>query len=533
MLLAVFVPLAVHFAWHPDIATLGDDSVSYLSLASYYSGHVSDPLLARWTWWSAHFPPLFPLLLAATGAWRDLLVAHMLVALCSVAGFIVTYRLALLVLEEADAALGVAFLFAITASAWVNTLGVMSDPLYLAITVGALAVYESRLASPGSRDADWLLFGFLAALACLTRLVGVALVGALVANELAAALRRRERLRVRQLAIALWPTAVLVGGWMWLRPTAGFDQYHGIVQSGLHGWIHRFGEMTPFAFGAVRDAWIASFTIDSSVSPAMRIVFAGVGAVAVAGAVMSAWCGKIHGWYALGFTAILVVWVFGEETTRRLIYPIVPVALIQAAFALREVQKRLPPGPRALRYAAPALVTVTFLLALPAMVLVQRRSLDRDPVLDGFAYSFADFRDYYESHGPDARARAAGNLASLAGLRALQSVTPRDAKILCVRPEYIAFLANRECVPWYYSWDARELARQIRSASVDYVAFPRYVKSDLTSRVADPTPLVPSIREYSDLVMAIPDPGDNEGNNGFMLFKINRKALENYLASRA
>jgi hypothetical protein len=52
-------------------------------------------------------------------------------------------------------------------------------------------------------------------------------------------------------------------------------------------------------------------------------------------------------------------------------------------------------------------------------------------------------------------------------------------------------------------------------------------------RLADPTPLVPSIREYSDLVMAIPDPGDDDGTNGFMLFKINRKALENYLASRA
>jgi 4-amino-4-deoxy-L-arabinose transferase-like glycosyltransferase len=529
LLLAVFVPLAIHFAWHLDIATLGDDSVSYLALASYYSGHVSDPLLARWTWWSAHFPPLFPLLLAATGAWRDLLVAHLLVALCSVAGFILTYRLALLVLEEADAALGVAFLFAITPSAWVNTLGIMSDPLYLATTVGALAVYESRLTRPGSRDADWLLFGLLVALGCLTRLVGMALVVALVANELATALRRRKRPRVRELAIALWPTAVLVGGWMWLRPTAGFDQYHDIVQLNLRGWIHSFGEVAPFALGAVRDAWIASFTIDSSVSPAMRIVFAGVGALAVAGAAMSAWRGRIHGWYALGFTAILVGWVFGEETTRRLIYPIVPVALIQAALALREVLKRLPPSPRALRYAAPALVTLTILLALPGMVLVQRRSLDRDPVLDGFAYSYADFRDYYESHGPDARARAAGNLASLAGLRALPGVTPRDAKILWFRPEYLAFLADRECVPWYNSWDARELARQIRSANVDYVAFPRYLKSDLTMRLADPTPLVASIREYSDLVMAIPDPGD-EGKNGFMLFKIERKALEGYLA---
>jgi hypothetical protein len=234
----------------------------------------------------------------------------------------------------------------------------------------------------------------------------------------------------------------------------------------------------------------------------MRIVFAGVGAIAVAGAVMSAWRGKIHGWYTLGYTAILVGWVFGEETTRRLIYPIVPVALIQAALALREALKRLPPGHRAWRYAAPALVTLAILLALPGMVLVQRRSLDRDPVLDGFAYSYADFQDYYESHGPDARARAAGNLASLAGLRALPSITPRDAKIL---------------------W----------SANVDYVAFPRYVKSDFTMRLADPTPLVPSIREYSDLVMAIPDPGDDDGTNGFMLFKINRKALENYLASRA
>jgi hypothetical protein len=410
----------------------------------------------------------------------------------------------------------------------VNTLGVMSDPLYLAITVGALVLHEARLSGQDSRDADWLLFGFLAALACLTRLVGASLLLALVASEAVSALRRGARPRVRQLAIALWPAALLVGAWTLLRPTQGLDQYHDILRSSWQAWLERPGIVAPVAFGSVRDAWIASFTVDSAVSLPMRLVFTALGAFAVAGAVIGAMRGRLHGWYALTFTAILVAWVFGEETTRRLIYPIVPVALVQAALALRELLKRSRLAPRPSRYVAWALVALAVLLGLPAMVLVQQKSMDRQPVLAGFDYSYSDFRDYYESHGPDARARAAGNLASLAGLRALRSATPPDARVLWIRPEYVAVLADREGVPWYYSWDARELARRILASRVDYVAFTRYVKADLVPEEGDPNPLLPSIRSYSALRMAIPDPDD--GNNGFLLFQVDRPSLERYVA---
>src|SRR6185503_13556560 len=94
LLLAAFAPLVLHFGWHPGIATVSDDSVSYLTLARWIAGDTSNPHLAKWTWWQAHFPPLFPLLLAATGAWRHLQWAHVLVAALEIAAVVLLYAYA-------------------------------------------------------------------------------------------------------------------------------------------------------------------------------------------------------------------------------------------------------------------------------------------------------------------------------------------------------------------------------------------------------------------------------------------------------
>jgi len=50
LLLAAFAPLALHFGWHDGIATVSDDSVSYLTLAHWLAGDASNPYLAKWTW---------------------------------------------------------------------------------------------------------------------------------------------------------------------------------------------------------------------------------------------------------------------------------------------------------------------------------------------------------------------------------------------------------------------------------------------------------------------------------------------------
>jgi len=503
---------------------VSDDSVSYLTLAHWLAGDASNPYLAKWTWWQAHFPPLFPLLLAATGAWKHLEWAHLLVSGFEVAAVALFYAYAVARLESRRGALAVTALFILAPVAWVHVLGILSESLFLALSLAALLWHELRLRGREARAADWLVFGFLLALTCLTRLVGLALVAALVAQALVARLARREGPRLSGLLLAVLPTLVLVGAWLWLRPIEGGDKYEGILASSFHNWITVPGTVLPIAARAITDAWISAFTVDPDVPFVMRGFFVAVGLIALAGAGMAAWKNRLDGWYALAFAAIVFAWVFGEGVTRRLLYPLVPLALLHTAMALRGALPPFALGRRGEAFALGTAATLQALLCLPALIQVQEKSFDRAPVLEGFEYSYADITDYYTSHGGEARKNAAGQLATLAGLEALAKATPPDARVMWMRPEYVALLGHREGVPWYYRWDAKELARQVRASGTTHLVMSRYVKTDLTPTPGDPSHLLDSILEYSRVAFALPDATD--GSDAFLLLEVDPKRLD-------
>jgi len=529
LLLAAFAPLALHFGWHDGIATVSDDSVSYLTLAHWLAGDASNPYLAKWTWWQAHFPPLFPLLLAATGAWDHLEWAHVLVAGLEVVAVALLYAYAVLRLESRRGALAVTSLFILAPVAWVHILGILSEPLFLALSLGALLWHEARLARGKGRDADWLAFGLLVALACLTRLVGLALVAALIAQAVFARLARREGPGWRAIVLAVLPTALLMGAWLALRPIQGGDKYEGIVASSLHNWITAPGAMLPVAAQSITDAWIAAFAVDPGAPLVMRGAFIVAGLLALAGAARAARSNRLDGWYALAFAAVLFGWVFGEGVTRRLLYPLVPLALLHAALALRAMLPPFALGARGEAFALGTVAAFQALLCLPALAQLQEKSFDRAPVLEGFAYSYADVTDYYTSHGGEARKHAAGMVATIAGLEALAKATPPSARVMWMRPEYVALLGHRDGVPWYFRWDASELARQVRATGTTHLVLSRYVKTDLTPTPGDPSPLLASILEYSRVVMKLPDATD--GSDAFLLLEVEPGRLDALLAA--
>ena len=64
--LAAGVAAIAAFCWHSVVATIGDDSVSYLTLSRILSPWNPDAPSARWEPYFSNFPALFPLLLAST-----------------------------------------------------------------------------------------------------------------------------------------------------------------------------------------------------------------------------------------------------------------------------------------------------------------------------------------------------------------------------------------------------------------------------------------------------------------------------------
>jgi hypothetical protein len=516
-------PLTASFCSHTVLASLLDDSVSYLTLARHLSPYSSDPLLEPWTRYMAHFPPLFPLLLAVTGASHDILAAHLVVAVCALAALVLVYVYANLELESPTAGVLVALLFVLTPGAWVSILGILSEPLFLALSVGVLVYCARRGDDITFRDS--VVLGLLMSAACLTRAAGTALLAAYVAQVAFAAIGRR-----RLPGLASWiPVAMTIMfqlAWRELRPQPDHDVYAAVWSAVVDRWRNDPGVLQS-AWESFFGGWVSTFTVDSEVGASMRLAFGALGALGVAGAVARARRNRLDGWYVLASGAMLFVYTFPESSMRRLIYPLVPVVLVHAAFALRAAAARL--APRAASRALLAGWALAALLTLPGTFLVAERSLHRKPVVPGLGYSAASTSNYYSTlNGALALYAAKQNIVTLAGLELTGRATPAGARIMWTRTEYVALLAQRAAVPLYTSWTAAELAKGILDSHADYVVAARLFKSDLTGLSTDPyTPLVAATPPYLRPALTLSGPG---GPNDFVLFEVDRPALERHVA---
>jgi hypothetical protein len=136
-------------------------------------------------------------------------------------------------------------------------------------------------------------------------------------------------------------------------------------------------------------------------------------------------------------------------------------------------------------------------LSAPATSLVAQKAFDREPLIPGFDYTPAAMTDYYVVVNlKAAKALAWRHAAVLSGLQFLDKATPPNARVLWVRPEYVAVLGRRQGVPSYSSWDRAMLAKEILRTGTTHVVATRLFKSDLADRGGD---------AYAALVVDAPD----------------------------
>jgi hypothetical protein len=515
-------PLFIAFAWQPTIATVSDDSVSYLAMARWFAGS-ADAFLAPWLAWHSHFPPFFPMVLAATGGSGDFLVAHVVVAAFAAASVFLLARYAAIRLESDWGGFWVAAAFLVLPTAWISVKGILSESLYLALSLAALLAHEKWLSREAPRVRAYLLFGVLLALAYSTRAVGVTLIGAWLAHEGVKALPTRRIPRAAW--VALVPTLLCASAWALARP--GGHVYASTIRSVARTWLADPLLSARVTSEMLCGGWVASFVAEGDVSAAVRMVILGAGAVALAGSVRAAMRNRIDGWYVLLSALLLFLWVFGVDNMRRLLYPVVPIALLHAAELVVAVARRMRIAKP--RLAVAAVCAVPLALCLPATALVAEKARDRVPLVDDMRYRASDITDYYRViNRAEARALAAKHAATLAGLEALRTATPEGARVMWMRPEYVALLGGREAVPYYYEWDARTLASRIREGRVDYLVVAGISKSDLAIRAGEAVTALRNAQPYSRPVYALGNPFT--GQDEFLLLRIDPAALDAYLA---
>src|SRR5205085_11344099 len=95
--------------------------------------------------------------------------------------------------------------------------------------------------------------------------------------------------------------------------------------------------------------------------------------------------------------AVIFVWTFTPETTRRLLYPLVPLMIVFAISIARRMLARLPLDNRRRLFAGAAVVALPVLLVLPATAIVARKSFDTRAVIAGCPQQFREISPYYST----------------------------------------------------------------------------------------------------------------------------------------
>jgi hypothetical protein len=477
---------AVAFTWQPGLASLHDDSVSYLLMAQWFSPFqsASTPVAAAAI--LEKYPPFFPLLLAITGGAFDWRLGHALVALAFAAS---TWLLALHASRLTGSTLigfAVALVYAFLPASWINAKGILSEFPYLALTLMALIVHARQDAAPTRMRA--VALGVLIAAAVLTRTIGVALLAAVAISGLVRYLRKHDTRALRGLGWSLAIPIASVACWYSLRPAAGDDAYayYGarIVQDGAQGGLEWILGTAGLNLAALRDAWLASLMIywGEWWKPGVLLASA-LGLAAAAATAWRAARGEADAIYCVIFAGVIVAWPFPGQMFR-LAFPIVPLLLANVFWALRLGLERISPLEAPRRTAVFA--ALPLVLCLPASVLyVGDRALT--PPDPGATQGKADITEFYRiPSGPRAAANAAAQIGIFEDLSRIRASTPADARVMWYVPSYVALLAERTGVPLQRPRDAADLLAQVRDTGADYIYLAHLHPRDSAARLGNP-----------------------------------------------
>lgn len=520
-LLAIVIPLTYLFTASDRLATFGDDSGSYLTLAHYFAGSAGDPLVAQWAPFHSNFPPLLPLLLAWSGGFHDYRIAYALVATFAIAALPLIYRYMALQLGRHDAALAMVALFIAAPSAWIALKGILTESLFLLLTMAALLFHEVRFARRAPTSGDRLMFGALLGLACLTRVLGLTLVAAYVAQTLLACARERRRPLLVEMAPAVLALGLLAL-WYLLRPTPPSDAYGATLLEVVGIWISQPLRIFVASSDAFVEAWVATFMAQEAVGIIPKVVFALLGVVVLGGAFVRLARNRLDAWYVLASFAIIFPWLFGPENTRRLLYPLLPLLLLAAAEGLGALARRLRWKSFGRGWLFASVAAADLALSLPALGLIAVKAGDHEKVMPRYGYEYRDMVEYYEFID----VRAARDLSALVvsflgGMETTGHVTPPGSRVMWMRPEYVGLVAHREGVPYLFRWDKRRLAEEVRRSHTDYVVVSWLYKNDLEHANGDPNV---DTTPYARPVFS---------ERGFTLMQVDREALERYLGGEA
>lgn len=426
--LAFFLLSLAYVAWSytSELGGLGGDNAVYLLSAEHLSPFSDTSTLAASYFASSQYPPLFPLVLGLLGASSDFLVAHLAVTSFLLIALFVLYRWQRSLGFSPGVSFASALLFAGLPGTYFHTLEILSENLYLMLSLLALWTYNRAEAS---KRQDWL-FGAAAAVAAatLTRTAGITLLVALLTHLFLA--DRSVRQKAIAVAIALGPVAA----WHLWRSGGGYTT--ALIAAYGTSPIATLLDRLQLHATALWVGWIDNFI--SAPPFALAVAITAFGALCIAGLAVRTYVRTLDGLYVSLYLLLMLIWPFPGES-QRFIFPVLPVLMVQGLWLLQKLPK-LDFASRRLSLAPIVALTALALVATPQLLLHLGRFATPLPAeLSPFKHTAG----WYHPDPNIAIYQIHHSNRIVAALSAAGAAVPPDECILAIKPSIVSLYTKR------------------------------------------------------------------------------------------
>ncbi|MES2603352.1 MAG: hypothetical protein V4603_00345 [Pseudomonadota bacterium] len=419
--LLLFSFVAIHFVWHDGLASFASDSGNYMLMARYLSPwhDASEPV--RLLWPLQDYPPFFPLILALCGTAYSMVASHLLTLFFLIAALPLIYLFAKQLVTNRWQALAITVLFAISPSTWVNMLDILSENLYLLLSMLVLLLFPHL---QRQRYGVAVLLGVLLTCLIMTRTIGAAMWAAYLIA--ACPFWKKAALDIKTWLI---PSAMVLASMLLLQllnTSSVPDQY-----------VQQFSALELGGqFSTLADSWLTAWLLYWTDDLILSWLIAGaLGLVACGGLFVRAAQLKLDALYILLYLVILLAWPHPGQALR-FIYPVQAVLLVHAFYFLQLVITKYTKFQPQKALAFVLLLTAT--AVLPALTFLYSRHNA------GIAHGYHHIKEFYTIPDlPKAEINAAVQTAMFRDMNFIEASTTAEDVVYYFEPTYVALLANR------------------------------------------------------------------------------------------
>ncbi len=411
------------------LGDIGTDGPEYLLMAQHYSPFGTQNPVYQHAATYTRFPPMYPLVLALTGAADDLARAH-LVTFCFFLLALLAFYIYLQRMEmPAKQSSLLVLLFAALPGSWALGLFIQSEYLYL--TFSLLALTLMAMVRPGAHRNVLVAAALITAIAILTRTVGISLLVPLVLVLVRARVPLRDALTA--ISIALFPLLA------WNLVHESHSGYVDALHQGYDsdGWMFLVRQLA-VELPALHKGFGDNFLHDQDLRPLADAL----GVLCMAATAWRAIKLKPDAIYILAQSAILLVWPYPDEA-RRLLWVLLPLIPVQPLLGYSESTLMERRGAVTSAFAA-GLAAVILTMTLPALAFAAdryRAAAYFDPPGAG------SFLLWYRSDRISDQEAVANQILIGNALLEIREYVPASDCVISTRPDMVDYFGWRRSVP--------------------------------------------------------------------------------------